>query len=88
MSQIELVRTDAEQPYHMRIVNEGNNTISWRTENYHNRNDALDALRELPGASNFYVSQDLGPVTAHLAGTAYSVIEVDERSTEDTGTPE
>jgi uncharacterized protein YegP (UPF0339 family) len=52
MSRFEIVRTDAEQPWHAR-TKAGNGKIGWRTENYARRSTALDAIAS--------VARDLSP---------------------------
>jgi uncharacterized protein YegP (UPF0339 family) len=40
---IEIVRTDAEQPWHVRLV-AGNGQVVWHTENYADRDSAASAV--------------------------------------------
>lgn len=45
---VEVVQTDAEQPWHGRIVG-GNGEPVWLTENYGDRRDIVAAILILPG---------------------------------------
>lgn len=42
-ARFEIVRTDAEQPWHARFVGANGETV-WTTENYLRRTDALEAI--------------------------------------------
>lgn len=47
MARFEIVRTHADQPWHVRYRDD-NNEIVWSTENYLNRTSAKNAIDTLP----------------------------------------
>lgn len=46
MSRFEIVRSDAEQPWHARFIADNGRTV-WTTENYNRRRNALNAIRAM-----------------------------------------
>jgi uncharacterized protein YegP (UPF0339 family) len=84
----EIVRTDADQPYHVRLVAENGEKVWW-TENYASRFDAIHALTLLGsmfGRDRWEFTKK-GNGTIEYSASAYrdgvTTIEVDERTKPD-----
>jgi uncharacterized protein YegP (UPF0339 family) len=91
MSHIEIVQTDAEQPWHGR-VKAGNGQIVWHTENYAEHDSAASAVAVVAEAFGIQMSRPPQPGDPEVDGIGYlgeaptgnvycfDVREVDERT--------
>lgn len=91
MPQIQIVRTDAEQPFHLRFVGDNGEPIA-SSENYAQRSTAVDAIGVVAGAFGITMSrpveENTDPEVAELGvfgetpeGVVhvYPIRDVDER---------
>lgn len=92
MARIEIVRTDAAQPFHLRFAGDNGETVVW-SENYAERGTALNAIGVVAGAFGITMSrpdveENTDPEVAELGvygetpegvTHVYPVFDVDER---------
>lgn len=96
MARIDIVRTDAEQPFHARFVASNGQTVVW-SENYADRRDALSAIAGVAEGFGITMSrppeENTDPEVAELGlygetpeGVihVYPIRDVDERTVEET----
>jgi hypothetical protein len=77
---VEVVRTDAEQPWHCRLVDPNNGEPVWWTETYADERDAVAAILWLPGfASSVRVMENGRLVELKGGSSELEVRYVDER---------
>lgn len=78
-ARFEIVRTDADQPWHARF-RAWNGRIQWSTENYTRRRGAERAVLSICNMEGFYISDyQAHPEVYWGGGDLLEVREVDER---------